>query len=100
MSVIRRHVRPRPTAAVATGPLVREETEYGGRITLTMLFENGKHRLRALLTMERLAEAIWDRHALDIEHHLLDPVTMEQDEYVPLWRRVAREGILLFGTLP
>ncbi len=97
---IRRAVRPRPMAAIATGPLAREETDYGGRLTLTMVFETGRERLKALLTMEKLTETIRDRHALIIEHHLLDPHTMDQEEYAPLWRRVEREGILLFGTLP
>jgi hypothetical protein len=31
---------------------------------------------------------------------MLDANTADLDEYETLWRRVEREGILLFGTLP
>jgi len=97
---VRRVVRPRPVAAVATGPLARDETGYGGRLILTMLFSTGRNRIRSLATIEALAKTIRDRYALILEHHLLDINTMDREEYVPLWRRVEREGILLFGTLP
>ena len=97
---VRRLVRPRPIAAVATGPLARDETEYGGRLMLTMIFSNGKNRIKSLATIRDLAETIRDRYALILEHYLLDTNTMDREEYVPLWRRVEREGILLFGTLP
>jgi len=97
---VQRVVRPRPIAAVATGPLAREETVYGGRVILTMLFSTGRNRIRSLARIPALAEAIRDRYALMLEHHLLDINTMDREEYIPLWRRVEREGILLFGTLP
>ena len=97
---VRRVVRPRPIAAVATGPLARDETEYGGRLILTMLFSTGRNRIKSLASIEDLAEKVRDRYALILEHHLLDINTMDREEYVPLWRRVEREGILLFGTLP
>ena len=97
---IRRVVRPRPMAAVATGPLAREEADYGGRMTLTMLFETGRERQRALMAMDRLADAVLNRYSMTAEYHLLDLNTMDREEYEPLWRRVAREGILLYGTLP
>jgi hypothetical protein len=97
---VRRVVRPKPLAVIATGPLAREETEYGGRLMLTMLFSSGRSRIRALSTIEDLAETIHDRYAMTLEHHLLDMNTMDREEYIPLWRRVEREGILLFGTLP
>ena len=97
---VRRVVRPRPIAAVATGPLARDETEYGGRLILTMLFSTGRNRIKSLATIETLARTIHDRYALMLEHNLLDINTMNREEYVPLWRRVEREGILLFGTLP
>ncbi len=97
---VRRIIRPRPVAAVATGPLTRDETQYGGRLMLTMLFSTGRNRLRALQTVGALAEQIQDRYALTLEQQLLDLKTMDRDEYIPLWRRVEREGILLFGSLP
>ena len=85
---------------MATGPLAREETEYGGRLILTMLFASGRSRIKSLATIRPLAEAIRDRYALVLEPHLLDVNTMDREEYIPLWRRVEREGILLFGNLP
>lgn len=97
---IRRTVRPRPIAAVATGPLTRDETQYGGRLMLTMLFSSGRSRLRALATVRELAGVVLNRYAVVLEHQMLDLNTMDREEYIPLWRRVEREGILLFGTLP
>lgn len=97
---VRRIIRPRPIAAVATGPLARDETQYGGRLMLTMLFSTGRNRLRALQTVGALAAQIQDRYALALEQQMLDLNTMDRDEYIPLWRRVEREGILLFGALP
>lgn len=97
---VRRVIRPRPLAAVATGPLARDETQYGGRLMLTMLFNTGRNRIRALQTVGKLAHQIQDRYALTLEQQLLDLNTMDRDEYIPLWRRVEREGILLFGSLP
>jgi hypothetical protein len=97
---VRRIIRPRPIAAVATGPLARDETQYGGRLMLTMLFSTGRNRLRALQTVGALAVQVHDRYALTLEQQLLDLKTMDRDEYIPLWRRVEREGILLFGSLP
>jgi len=97
---IQRIVRPKPLAAVATGPLARDETDYGGRLLLTMLFSTGRNRIRALASIGVLAETVRDRHGLTLESSLLDTNTMDREEYAPLWRRVEREGILLFGTLP
>jgi hypothetical protein len=97
---IQRTVRPKPVAAVATGPLVREETSYGGRITLTMLFNTKTDRIKCLSAVSRLAARLRERYDLTMEHHLLDMNTMDRKEYEPLWRRVEKEGILLFGALP
>ena len=97
---VQRVVRPRPRAAIATGPLVRDEADYGGRITLTILFQTGRGRIKSLRSIQKLAERIRDRHSLTLEYQLLDLNTMDEEEYDPLWRRVEREGILLFGTLP
>ncbi|MBN1557301.1 MAG: hypothetical protein JW951_04065 [Lentisphaerae bacterium] len=98
--LVRRVVRPHPLAAVATGPLARDETDYGGRLLLAMLFSTGRNRIRAMPSISRLAETVRDRYAMILEPSLLDTNTMDRQEYIPLWRRIEREGILLFGTLP
>lgn len=97
---VKRTVRPRPVAAVATGPLAREETIYGGRITLTMLFARKTDRIKCLGSVSKLIDLIRERYGLSLEYHLLDMNTMDRKEYEPLWRRVENEGILLFGALP
>ena len=97
---VRRLVRPRPIAAMATCPLARDEVDYGGRISLSMLFSTGRDRVKALSTLKKLAEVLISRHAMVLEHHMMDINTMDREEFIPLWRRVEREGILLFGSLP
>ena len=97
---IRRIVRPKPVAAVATGPLVREETDFGGRLTIIMLFSTGGSRIRSLKSIQKLGQTFRERYSLTLEHHLLDHRTMDEAENEPLWNRVEREGILLFGSLP
>ncbi len=97
---VRRIVKPRPNAAVATGPLAREENEYGGRVTLIMLFSSGSNRIKSLASIQKLAQAFRDRYSLTLEHYLMDPRTMNRPENEPLWNRIEREGILLFGSLP
>jgi hypothetical protein len=97
---VRRIVRPRPQSAVATGPLAREENEYGGRVTLILLFSSGTHRIKSLATIRKLAFTFRDRYSLSLEHHLLDHKNMNRPENEPLWNRIEREGILLFGSLP
>jgi len=97
---IRRIVIPRPIAAVATGPLVRDETLAGGRVELTMLFTDGRSRIRAFSTIERLTATCWERYAIDLDPVLIDENIMYREAYDALWRRIEREGILLFGALP
>lgn len=97
---VHRAVNPKPLAAVATGPLARDETLYSGKIEMTMIFSTGRKRIRAFNTMEHLTEKLWYRYAVGIEPILLDVNTMDQEAHDALWRRVEREGILLFGTLP
>lgn len=98
--IVRRNVHPRPMAAVATGPLARDESAASDRIELTLIFSTGRNRVRAFNSMEELQEALWKRYAVSIDPILLDINIMNQDKYDALWRRVEREGILLFGTLP
>ncbi len=97
---VRRVVLPRPVAAVATGPLARDESESGGRIELTLVFSTARNRLRAFRTIETLEETVWSRYAVDISTALLAETEVDDDEYDALWRKVEREGILLFGALP
>ena len=96
---IRRVVKPRPIAAVATGPLARQDDVSSGRVELTLVFDGGRARIRGYPCMERLAEVLWSRYAVELQYNLVDGRTMEHEEYEPLWRRVARDGILLFGSL-
>jgi len=97
---VRRNVQPRPIAAVATGPLARDESLSDGRVDLIMVFSTGRNRIRAFPALEKLSEAIHERYGIEIEPTLLDVNTMDRSENDALWRRVEREGILLFGTLP
>ncbi|MFT5126067.1 MAG: hypothetical protein ACI9TH_002932 [Kiritimatiellia bacterium] len=97
---VRKTVHPKPIAAVATGPLARDEHLDDGRVDIVMVFSSGRSRLRAFPSLETLAEKVWHRYAIAIESNLLDLNTMDRSENDALWRRVEREGILLFGTLP
>lgn len=97
---VRRIVHPRPVAAVVTGPLARDESALNSRVQLTMIFSTGRNRLRAFNCMDTLAGTIAARYALSIEPVLLDVNNMDEDKNDALWRRVEREGILLFGVLP
>ncbi|MBN1269781.1 MAG: hypothetical protein JXB04_09350, partial [Kiritimatiellae bacterium] len=97
---VRRVVHPRPIAAVATGPLARDDSLSQGRIDLTLVFSTGRNRMRAFRSMDDLTEAVWTRYALSVEPTLLDVNTVDRNQYSGLWRRVEREGVLLFGTLP
>lgn len=98
--LVRKLVHPRPIAAVAAGPLARDESLAWGRMELVMLFSSGRSRIRAFSSTEELREAIQDRYGLPSVCTLLDVNIMDREEYDALWKRVAREGILLFGTLP
>lgn len=97
---VRRLVHPRPLAAIVTGPLARDESAVNTRVQLTLLFATGRNRIRAFSSMAALNEAVNSRYAVSIDPVLLDVNTMDEDKHEPLWRRVEREGILLFGTLP
>lgn len=97
---VRRHVNPRPEAAMVTGTLVRDERAESGKLDLHLLFAGGRQRLRAYRCAERLATRVRERHALDISCTFMDMRTMDDPEYQELWRRIAREGVLLFGKLP
>lgn len=98
--LVRRVVRPRPIAAVATGPLTRDESEITGRVELTLLFQTVRNRIRAFRCADELVDAAWDRYSLNVDPIWLDVGTADSQENEALWRRVEREGVLLYGTLP
>lgn len=97
---VRRNLTPRPDAAMVTGALARDESAVDGRLDLHLLFSGGRQRLQAYRCLERLGEAIRVRYALDMSATFMDIRTMDDPEYQDLWRRIAREGVLLFGKLP
>ncbi len=97
---VRRMVVPRPLAVVATGPLARDEVPAYWRIPLVMVFKSGHQRIRAFRGMDDLQAAASQRYAITLEPILLDINTMHDPQHDALWRRVEREGILLFGTMP
>lgn len=97
---VRRHIHPRPIAAIVTGPLARDEDAINTRVQLTLLFSTGRNRIRAFSSLDALHDAVSSRYAVTIDPVLLDVNNMDADKHEPLWRRVEREGILLFGTLP
>ena len=99
-TTVRRLARPKPEAAVVTGPLTRDETLSSGVVELHHLFTNGRDRLRAYRNFDRLREQIQDRYALELTSTFMDLRTMDAPEFKPIWSRIAREGVLLFGKLP
>jgi len=98
--LVRRKVTPRPTSAIITGPLARDEELATGRLEITLVFTNGRNRIRAYQCADELTDSIWDRYALNAEINWLDENIYDDEDYELLWRRIEREGILLFGTLP
>jgi hypothetical protein len=97
--IVRRVVKPRPIAAVASGPSARREDLPTGLVTVTLLFETGHERIRALKTVPRLQAEIKDRLTLDSSVRPLDTNNMHDGRFDPLWREIEREGLVLFGTL-
>ena len=97
---IRRRVHPRPVAAVATGPLARDEALSSGRVDLVLFFTDGRQRLRAFSSLNALKEAAGSRYAVELDATFVDANSMNREEFESLWRRVGREGILLYGKIP
>lgn len=98
--LIRRVIRPRPISAVATGALARAERDPTGRLELTLLFNLGRNRVRAYRCLDDLVESVWDRYAVNVDAHWIDTSAANRPEYETLWRRIEREGVLLYGALP
>lgn len=98
--IIRRSVKPRPTAAVITGPLARDEELTTGRLEITLLFSTGRNRIRAYSSLGPLTDDVWNRYAMHVEVNWVDANNYRDTAYEALWRRIEREGVLLFGALP
>ena len=98
--VVRRSIKPVPEAAIVTGHLAREDHAEGGTLELNLLYEGGRQRLQAYRCLERLREKVDERYALEITVTFMDMRTMDAPEFQTLWKRIAREGVLLFGKLP
>jgi hypothetical protein len=98
--LVRRTVKPVPEAAMVTGVLTREESSESGMLELHLLYEGGRQRLQAYRCMERLRDKVDQRYALEITVTFMDMRNMDDPEFQALWKRIAREGVLLFGKLP
>lgn len=98
--LVMRSVKPRPEAAIATGVLARDEHAADGPLDLQLLFETGRQRLQAYQSLERLQERVADRYGIDVKVTFMDMRNMDDPEFQLLWKRIAREGVLLFGKLP
>ena len=58
------------------------------------------NRIRGFRSMEPLADALWDRYGIELGYELINMNAVDDEQYETLWRRVEREGVLLFGALP
>ena len=97
---IRRTIHPRPVAAVATGPLARDDVLTSHKVEVVLFFADGRQRLRAFPSLGVLREASATRYAVELTATFVDANSMNRDEFESLWRRVEREGILLYGKIP
>jgi hypothetical protein len=98
--LVMRSVKPRPEAAMATGPLARDESSEEGVLDLHLLFTTGRQRLQAYQCLERIRKRVEDRYGLEVNVTFMDKRNMDDPEFMNLWKRIAREGVLLFGKLP
>ena len=98
--LVRRLVKPVPEAAMVTGVLAREDAAESGLIELHLLYEGGRQRLQAYRCLDRLRAKVDERHALEVSVTFMDMRNMDDPEFQALWKRIAREGVLLFGKLP
>jgi hypothetical protein len=98
--LVMRSVKPRPEAAMATGPLARDDAAEEGVLDLHLLFSTGRDRLQAYRCLERVQDRVDERYGLEVTVTFMDKRNMDDPEFQLLWRRIAREGVLLFGKLP
>jgi hypothetical protein len=98
--LVRRTLNPRPIAAIVTGPIARDEAETDETLQLHLLFETGRERLQSYRGLDKLREQTETRYSLGVHATFMDLRNMDDPEFRTLWRRIAREGVLLFGDLP
>lgn len=98
--LVRRAVKPVPEAAMVTGVLARDEEAETGLVDLHLLYKGGRQRLQAYRCLDRLREKVDERYALEISVTFMDMRNMDDPEFQVLWKRIAKEGVLLFGKLP
>jgi len=98
--LVRRTFKPRPEAAMVTGRIARDDTAETGTLDLHLLFESGRQRLQAYRCLDRMREQADLRYAMEVEVTFMDMRNMDDPEFLELWKRIAREGVLLFGRLP
>ena len=98
--LVMRSVKPRPEAAMATGALARDEMSEEATLDLHLLFSTGRHRLQAYQCLERIQKRVDERYGLEVDVTFMDKRNMDDPEFQLLWKRIAREGVLLFGKLP
>jgi hypothetical protein len=97
---VRRIMKPRPIAAIVTGTLAREEPEEDRNLHLHLLYSTGRERLQSYRCLQKLRDRAELRYAMEVNATFMDLRNMDDPEYQALWRRIAKEGILLFGDLP
>lgn len=98
--LVMRSVKPRPEAAMVTGPLARDEQSETRLVDLQLLFSTGRERLQAYPCLERIRKRVDERYGLEVNVTFMDKRNMDDPEFRNLWNRIAREGVLLFGKLP
>lgn len=98
--LVMRTVKPRPEAAIATGQLARDESAEKGPLDLHLLFSSGRERLQAYRCLERIQARVVERYGIAVTVTFMDMRNMDDPEFQLLWKRIAREGMLLFGKLP
>jgi len=98
--LVMRSVKPKPEAAMATGELARDEDAEAGPIDLHLLFSTGRERLQAYRCLERLQRRVDERYGLEVTVTFMDKRNMDDPEFQMCWKRIAKEGVLLFGKLP
>jgi hypothetical protein len=97
--LVRRALNPRPIAAIVTGPIARDEPDAEEILQLHLLFQTGRDRLQSYRGLPKLRDQSLSRYSLGIHATFMDLRNMDDSEYRSLWRRIAREGVLLFGDL-
>ena len=98
--LVRRTLSPRPIAAIVTGSIARDEAETDETLQLHLLYQTGRERLQSYRGLDTLRARTASRYSLGVHATFMDLRNMDDPEFRSLWRRIAREGVLLFGDLP